>query len=102
MSPLLLLKDVITAPGEISSSLPMPRAFFHVCGSSVPPNLSALGPSASLLYTPSKGETLVENKGQSSGPADDPSKLVTEPVSVHSAPPVLGHTRKYVLGLILF
>lgn len=44
----------------------------------------------------------MENKGQSSGPTDDRAKLVTEPVSVHSPPPVLRHTRKYVLGLILF
>lgn len=106
----LVLKDVITVTGEISSSLPMPRAFSHVYGSSVPNSQSALGPSASLLLTRSKGETPMKNKGQSSDPAvglcctpvGDCTKLVIEPGSVRLPPSVLRHTRKYVLGLILF
>lgn len=35
LSPWLVLKDGIAVQGEISSSLPMRRAFFHVCESSV-------------------------------------------------------------------
>lgn len=111
LSPWLVLKDVITVPGEISSSLLMPRAFFHVCGSSVPNSQSALGPSASLLLTRSKGEIPMKNKGHSSDPAvglhctpagDHHAKWVTEPGSVCLLLSVLRHARKYVLGLILF